>query len=66
MDAWTFVLAGIGIWLLIEGSLCALAPDFMRRVGEMLSRVPARDLALSGLLAAAVGAGLLIIAVRAA
>lgn len=66
MGVWTVLLAGFGVWLLIEGALCALAPDYMRRLGQLLSNIPLRDLALGGLVVAAVGASLLILAVRTA
>ncbi|MFN4024515.1 MAG: DUF2065 family protein [Hyphomonas sp.] len=66
MNAWTVLLAGFGVWLLVEGALCALAPDYMRRIGQLLSSIPPRDLALGGLVVAAVGAALLILAVRTA
>lgn len=66
MGVWTVLLAGFGVWLLIEGALCALAPDYMRRIGQLLSSIPPRDLALGGLVVAAMGAALLILAVRTA
>jgi len=66
MGGLTLILAGIGVWMLIEGTICALAPDFVRRLGAQLARLPARELALGGLIAAAIGAMLLILAVRAA
>lgn len=66
MGVWTVLLAGFGVWLLVEGALCALAPDYMRRIGQLLSSIPPRDLALGGLVVAAVGAALLIVAVRTA
>lgn len=62
----TLALAGFGVWLLIEGSLCAIAPDYMRRIGQLLSNLPPRDLAVGGLIVAAVGVGLLMLAVRTA
>jgi len=62
----TVLLAGIGVWLLAEGTMCALAPDFMRSLAARLASVPARDLVLAGLGAAALGALLVTIAVRTA
>lgn len=38
----------------------------MRRIGQLLSNMPARDLAIGGLVVAAVGVGLLMLAVRTA
>ena len=46
--------------------LCAIAPDYMRRIGQLLSNMPPRDLAIGGLVVAAVGVGLLMLAVRTA
>lgn len=66
MGAATLILAGIGIWLLVEGALCALAPDFVRRITYQVSQLPVRELALAGLVAAAIGAALVIVAVRTA
>jgi uncharacterized protein len=57
----TIVLAGVGVWLLIEGALCALAPDFMRGLGARLAELPRGDLAQAGLWAAALG-GLIVFA----
>ncbi|MBY9065554.1 DUF2065 domain-containing protein [Hyphomonas sp. WL0036] len=62
----TLALAGFGVWLLMEGVLCAVAPDYMRRIGQLLSKLPPRDIALGGLVVAAVGVGLLMLAVRTA
>lgn len=66
MSPLTVLLAGLGMWLLAEGALCALAPDLVRKVGARLLSIPARDLALVGFAAAAVGALLVTIAVRTA
>ena len=51
MSAITLALAGFGVWLLVEGALCAIAPEYMRRIGQLLSNMPARDLAIGGLVA---------------
>lgn len=66
MGPLTVILAGFGFWLLAEGALCALAPDFMRGLGARLAEIPPQGLALAGLAAAAAGALLLTIAVRTA
>lgn len=66
MSLLTVLLAGIGVWLLAEGAMCALAPDFMRRLAARLAAIPARDLARAGLVAVAVGVLLVTIAVRTA
>jgi uncharacterized protein YjeT (DUF2065 family) len=62
----TVILAGFGFWLLAEGALCALAPDFMRELGARLAATSPQLLALAGLAAAALGAVLVTIAVRTA
>lgn len=66
MSAITLALAGFGVWLLVEGALCAIAPDYMRRIGQLLSQLAPRDIALGGLIVAAVGVGLLMLAARTA
>lgn len=66
MDAFTLLLAGIGVWFLIEGALCALAPDLVRRLGQRLSELPPGYLVTGGLIAAAMGAVLITFAVRTA
>ena len=66
MSAITLALAGYGVWLLVEGALCAIAPEYMRRIGQLLSNMPARDLAIGGLVVAALGVGRVMLAVRTA
>lgn len=66
MSGWTILLAGAGLWLLVEGALVALAPDTVRRLTRLVSETPPRELILAGLGAAAIGAVLLTIAVTAA
>lgn len=63
MSLWLFLLAGAGVWLLVEGALCALAPDLVRRLGEHLARFPAKELSIAGLVMSALGLGLLLVAV---
>lgn len=58
------LLAAIGLWLFFEGVVYAAAPDFMRRMAEFLSRMSSRDVALAGVGSAAIGAILIVIAVR--
>ena len=58
------ILLGIGMGLFLEGVAYAAAPDFMRRLAEYLSRMPPREIALAGIGSAAVGAILIVIAVR--
>lgn len=66
MGTLTILLAGIGVWFLIEGALCALAPDFMRSLGQRLTELPPNYLVIGGLIAATLGAVLVTIAVRTA
>jgi len=66
MEIGTLILAGLGLWLLVEGGLCALTPDFVRRITEMISGLPARELSRAGALAAVIGAALLWLAARTA
>ncbi|MEX1249676.1 MAG: DUF2065 family protein [Hyphomonas sp.] len=66
MSLLTVLLAGFGVWLLVEGSLCAIAPDFMRTLAFRVQSLCPRDLILAGLVVAAIGAALLTLAVRTA
>ncbi|HPF23896.1 MAG: DUF2065 domain-containing protein [Hyphomonas sp.] len=58
------LLAGIGMWFLIEGAAYAVAPDFMRRLAVLLSQMGTRELTMAGLVGAAIGAALLWLAVH--
>lgn len=66
MSGWTLLLAGAGLWLLVEGALVALAPGTVRRITRLISETPPRELMLAGLGAATLGALLLTIAVTTA
>ncbi len=66
MSLLTVLLAGFGVWLLIEGALCALAPDFMREMASRIQALAPRDLIVAGLAVASVGAVLVTLAVRTA
>lgn len=66
MSGWTILLAGAGLWFLVEGALVALAPDTVRRITRLISDTPPRELIFAGLDAAALGALLLTIAVTTA
>lgn len=65
MNAGLLILCGIGVWLFLEGAAYAVAPDFMKRMAAMMADVSPRDLALTGLVSAAIGAAIVIFAVRA-
>ncbi|KCZ56362.1 hypothetical protein HY29_08710 [Hyphomonas beringensis] len=58
------ILIGIGMWFFIEGAIYAVAPEFMRRMAAFLTRMPGREIALAGIGSAAIGAILIVIAVR--
>ena len=58
------MLAGIGMWFLLEGAAYAVAPDFMRRMADLVSQMGTRELTLAGLVGAAAGAALLWLAVH--
>ncbi|KCZ52983.1 DUF2065 domain-containing protein [Hyphomonas pacifica] len=58
------ILIGIGFWFFFEGAIYAVAPEFMRRMADYLSRMPGREIALAGIGSAAIGAILIVIAVR--
>lgn len=58
------ILAGIGMWLLIEGAIYAIAPDFMKRLSAMIQQMDPREIAISGLMSAGFGVLLLYGAMR--
>ncbi len=66
MSQLTILLAGVGVWFLIEGAMCALAPDLMRSLGQRLTELPQGYLVTAGLIAATLGAVLVTLAVRTA
>lgn len=66
MSQLTILLAGVGVWFLIEGAMCALAPDLMRSLGQRLTELTQRYLVTAGLIAATLGAVLVTLAVRTA
>ena len=58
------VLAGVGMWFLLEGAAYAVAPDFMRRMAVLLSQMSTRELTMAGLAGGAIGAALIWLAVH--
>jgi uncharacterized protein YjeT (DUF2065 family) len=58
------ILAGIGIWLLFEGAIYAIAPDFMKQMSARIQQMDAKDIAVSGLLSAGFGVGVLYLAMQ--
>ncbi|GAB5458690.1 MAG: hypothetical protein Hens3KO_17200 [Henriciella sp.] len=61
---WTIILAGIGLWFLLEGAMYAAAPEAMRRFGAWLSNLPESAVRQSGLLSMGIGALILYIMLR--
>ncbi|MEZ5953276.1 MAG: DUF2065 domain-containing protein [Hyphomonas sp.] len=64
MSLGLILLAGLGMWLLIEGAVYAIAPDAMRRMAALLTQMSTRELTMAGLIGAAVGLGILWLAVQ--
>jgi len=58
------ILAGIGLWFLIEGAMYALAPDAMKRFGDWLSNLPETSIRQAGIFSMLFGAILLYVIVR--
>lgn len=61
---WTVLVLALGLALLIEGLLYGLFPEQMRRLIAMLLDQPAEALRYGGLLMAALGIGLCLLALR--
>lgn len=57
----TFFLA-VGLVLVVEGLAYALAPSFIRRMAEQLPRLGDEQLRLFGVVALAIGVGLVYLA----
>lgn len=60
----TIILAGIGLWFLIEGGVYAGAPAAMKRFGAWLAEMPEATIRQSGLWSMSIGAILLYVMVR--
>lgn len=58
------LLAGIGMWFLLEGAAYAVAPDFMRRLAVLVTQMSTRELTMAGLAGGAVGIVLIWLAVH--
>lgn len=52
------------MWLLLEGAIYAIAPDFMKQMSARIQQMDAKEIALSGLLSAGFGVGLLYLAMQ--
>jgi len=61
---WSILLAGLGLWLLIEGMLYALGPSAMQRFGDWLARLPEETIRQAGLWSMGLGGVLLYTMVR--
>ena len=55
----TILLAGLGLWLLLEGAAYAALPDLMKQFGAWLAGLPEEAVRQSGLLSMALGGILL-------
>ncbi|HPE48514.1 MAG TPA: DUF2065 domain-containing protein [Hyphomonas sp.] len=64
MNPVVLLLAGFGMWLFLEGAVYAIAPDAMRRMAVMLAQLSTRELTMAGLIGAAIGAGIVWVAVQ--
>ena len=60
----TIILAGIGLWFLLEGAIYTTAPDAMKRFGAWLAEMPAGTIRQSGMWSMAIGGLLLYVMVR--
>ncbi|MEM7328872.1 MAG: DUF2065 domain-containing protein [Pseudomonadota bacterium] len=60
----TIILAGFGLWFLIEGAIYAGAPNAMKRFGAWLSAMPESSIRQSGMWSMAIGGILLYVMVR--
>ena len=58
------LLAGVGMWFLLEGADYAVAPDFMRRLAVLVTQMSTRELTMAGLVGGAVGIVLIWLAVH--
>ncbi len=61
---WTILLAGLGLWFLLEGAMYAGAPDLMKRFGAWLAEMPEETIRQSGLWSMAIGGLLLYVMLR--
>lgn len=55
MSLWQEALYALGLLLLVEGALYALAPDGLRRMLVQVMALPANQLRNAGLIAAIIG-----------
>ena len=60
----TIILAGIGLWFLLEGAIYAGAPEAMKRFGAWLAEMPEATIRQSGFLSMAIGGLLLYVMIR--
>lgn len=64
MSVGALVLAAFGLFLAIEGLAYAGAPEMMKRMARAISDMPVAELQRAGWIAAALGAGLVYVALR--
>ena len=58
------ILFGIGAWMLMDGLVFGLLPDFMRRMSEFLSNVDDSEIMRAGILTASAGAAIVFMTLR--
>lgn len=64
MAVWTILLAGFGLWFLLEGAVYALAPGSAKRFLDWAARLPMDAIRNAGLWTAILGAILIYGALR--
>ncbi|MEM9668331.1 MAG: DUF2065 family protein [Pseudomonadota bacterium] len=64
LTAIELILFGIGAWMLMDGIVFGLLPDFMRRMSEYLANVEDSEITRAGLLTAAAGAAIVFVTLR--
>ncbi len=52
----SIILAGLGLWFVVEGAMYALSPEMMKRFGAWLAQLPDDAVRQSGILSMVIGA----------
>ena len=64
MSAALLILTALGLWLVLEGLVSALAPDLMKQVGAWLAKLDTGEIRQAGLVSVALGLFLVYIAIQ--
>lgn len=64
LSALELALFGIGAWMLMDGLVFGLLPNFMRRMSEFLSGVDDGEIVRAGILTAGAGAAIVFMILR--